>query len=407
MSVGRIKKIGGSIRSAWLVLGAVFALLLVMEAGASFLLFARDTIKFSMLGKSRIAAETRYRTDADVYHGVDWAEDYYREYVKYRKSARWRSYITWSSGKFEGKHINVNEGGIRRTWNKNVGAGNESFKIFMFGGSTTWGYGVRDDFTIPSHLSRILSEQGFNVEVTNFGELAYVSTQEVIKLLLEIRSGNAPDVAIFYDGGNDVVAAWQNQMGGDIFNLKNRETEFNILKPWKKKELNQAFMVGFIKNSATYRLVMYLSMRITGRHFYDYSETRITPDEVERIAGEALTAYSMNVKLVEEVGKQVGFGTLFYWQPAVQTKPELTPYEKNWQDEKKNCDIILRRTYELVEKSDALHSNERFHDISRIFEDYKEPFFIDNLHISEKGNEIVAQKMAQGLSRILDSSKGG
>lgn len=408
---GRIIKFGGYIRTVWSVIGIVIVLLMAIEAGSYFLLFARDTVKFSILGKSRVESWVVHRTDADVYHNADWAEDYYPEFGAYFEKIRWRPYVIWGGGKFAGKYINVDENGIRRTWNKNAGA--EKSRIFMFGGSTMWGYGVRDDFTIPSHLSRILNEQGFNVEVLNFGEIGYVSTQEIIALLLEIRRrstyvGGIPDVAVFYDGGNDVVAAWQNQ--GDAKwglpqNIENREKEFNLSKSWKKKELTTVFMTSIAKNSSISRLSKYLSMKTSGKNAYDYlEETKLAPDEVERIAKGAFDAYSMNVQLIEEVGKQLGFDTLLYWQPAVQTKSQLTPYEKRWQNEKnKNFNNIFRRTYELVEKSDDLNSNERFHDISRIFEDYKEPIYIDNVHISEEGNEIVAQRMARDVARILKS----
>ena len=46
--------------------------------------------------------------------------------------------------------------------------------------------------------------------VVNFGESGFVSTQGVIQLILELQSGNIPDLVIFYDGVNDVYAAYQS-----------------------------------------------------------------------------------------------------------------------------------------------------------------------------------------------------
>ena len=77
----------------------------------------------------------------------------------------------------------------------------------MLGGSSLWGFGARDDQTIPSLLARKLLERGISVEVKSLSELGYVSTQEVIGLFRELQEGYRPDVVIFYDGVNDTTSA--------------------------------------------------------------------------------------------------------------------------------------------------------------------------------------------------------
>ena len=57
----------------------------------------------------------------------------------------------------------------------------------MLGGSSLWGFGARDDQTIPSLLARRLHDRGVQVEVKNLSDLGYVSTQEVIGLLRELQ----------------------------------------------------------------------------------------------------------------------------------------------------------------------------------------------------------------------------
>lgn len=46
----------------------------------------------------------------------------------------------------------------------------------------------------------------------NYGENAYVSTQGLIHLILLLESGDVPDMVIFYDGVNDILAASQSWM---------------------------------------------------------------------------------------------------------------------------------------------------------------------------------------------------
>ena len=90
---------------------------------------------------------------------------------------------------------------------RGVEAEQKPVKLLMLGGSSLWGFGARDDQTIPSLLARKLHERGLKVEVKNLAELGYVSTQEVIGLIRELQTGYRPDVVIFYDGVNDTTSA--------------------------------------------------------------------------------------------------------------------------------------------------------------------------------------------------------
>ena len=74
-------------------------------------------------------------------------------------------------------------------------------EIWLFGGSTTFGYGVKNDETIAASIEKQLDNQ---YRVINFGAGYYFSTQERIlfnNLLLELP---APYAAIFIDGVNDL-----------------------------------------------------------------------------------------------------------------------------------------------------------------------------------------------------------
>jgi hypothetical protein len=77
------------------------------------------------------------------------------------------------------------------------------------------GHGVTELGTIPAYLQKGLEKvaQG-PVCVTNFAESAYVSMQGVIMLLTQLRSGNVPDVVIFYTIVDDTYAAYQSGRAG-------------------------------------------------------------------------------------------------------------------------------------------------------------------------------------------------
>ena len=63
--------------------------------------------------------------------------------------------------------------GRRATWRPAVTPGCRPAKVWMFGGSTAFGQGQRDDHTIASELARVAWEDGIAVDVTKRVELEY------------------------------------------------------------------------------------------------------------------------------------------------------------------------------------------------------------------------------------------
>jgi acyl-CoA synthetase (AMP-forming)/AMP-acid ligase II len=90
-----------------------------------------------------------------------------------------------------------------------------ALKVFTFGGSPMWGTGSPDWSTIPAYLRIELEEARRRpLCIMNFGESAYVSTQSVIELMLQLQAGNVPDIAIFTDGVNDIFTGYQSGKAG-------------------------------------------------------------------------------------------------------------------------------------------------------------------------------------------------
>lgn len=57
----------------------------------------------------------------------------------------------------------------------------KQINIFIFGGSTTFSYGVKDEQTVALYLQEFLSNKlGRDVKVYNFGRIYYYYTQEQI-----------------------------------------------------------------------------------------------------------------------------------------------------------------------------------------------------------------------------------
>ena len=76
-------------------------------------------------------------------------------------TAQWLSYqpyTVWTRKPIQGQYVNVDEQGCRVTeFNSNDP---EALRIWMVGGSTTWGMGVPDTETVPSRLAKLFNDSG-------------------------------------------------------------------------------------------------------------------------------------------------------------------------------------------------------------------------------------------------------
>ena len=118
-------------------------------------------------------------------------------------------YYSNPNHKCEGETV---EGGFRKTHYQNK---NTDKKIYVFGGSTVWGTGSSDQFTIPSILQKNINSSKKIIDkynVYNYGFSTLVSHQQ-FKLLKQVNL-NKGDIVIFYDGNNDI---WQANINKNPF----------------------------------------------------------------------------------------------------------------------------------------------------------------------------------------------
>src|SRR3990172_623080 len=138
-----------SIKRLWVTIGIALLILIALEALAWLAYATRDN--------RRNASLTRLQA-TQAYAGAHWFEEYARELSRAR--AEWRSYTYWREAPYHGKFINIDERGLRRTWNRSPAPSPGDLRVYMLGGSGMWGLGARDDFTIPSLVSKKLNSAG-------------------------------------------------------------------------------------------------------------------------------------------------------------------------------------------------------------------------------------------------------
>jgi hypothetical protein len=325
---------GRSVRTLWLQLGIALLVLVGLELAVR--LYDHAT------GANRYDDS---RAQADAYANAPWAHEVNREYNE--RSARWQPYVYWIGAPFESRYTNVSAEGLRATWKSAVAnpACQRPVRIFMFGGSTMWGEGARDDDTIASWLQRSLSTRNVCAQVSNFGQDGYVSTQEMILLAEEIQNGNAPDLATYYDGYNDPHSALTNDTAGVTYDEEAHRREFNmgnLITPDQWGQLSTTWSVliqvslkEFVHVLGLGRLARRIVAKWSPGSYIDVHgvlikapRTAMNADRATALENAAARDYLANVGIVAGLAHRFGFRRLSYWQPRLGDKPILSPYER-------------------------------------------------------------------------------
>jgi lysophospholipase L1-like esterase len=393
-AIRRLKQIGQMVTTAWLVAGVT----LLLIAGLEIALLLAFTVKDELGRAGRVDRRVR----ADTYTETSWVGGLFREERRVR--AQWHSYVYWRERPFQGEHINIDADGIRRTTPVAPvsAASGRPLRIFMFGGSTLWGSGAREAFTIPSLLARRLQAAGVAATVVNMGAVGYVSTQEVIGLLLRLQKSDVPDLVIFYDGVNDTYSAFQQQIAGLPHNEFNRVVEFNLARPSHFWRRGQLVLRDVAARLSTVRLLRSL---VGGTD--QEQQIGVRPPLLEHLAsnddanlpGAVIARYRGSVELVKAWAAHYGFRALFYWQPTIFDKPALTAYERTQRERHAEMAPFFRETYDTLRRAPPPGMD--VHDLSGIFADVALPMYADWCHLGESGNEAIATRMARDLLQVI------
>jgi hypothetical protein len=138
----------------------------------------------------------------------------------------------------------------------------------------------------------------------------------------------------------------------------------------------------------------------------------LTPEDnqtLERLADDIVADYLQNLELVRHLAQTYGFHYLFIWQPALCTNQALTAEEKQlaaWTNKK------MVRLYELVYARMARVQRPHFYNIATMFDRKKNTLYFSWAHITEEGNDQVADRLARILQQEFPSNfttqpKGG
>lgn len=326
------------------------------------------------------------RSALRAYRDADWAQGYWRELTLVQRSPEYRPYVVWRRAPYAGTTIAIDGEGRRRTYHSQCAPG--AYTVYMFGGSTLWGYGAPDWATIPSYLAEEYARHGRAACVENFGEFGWVGTQGVLELVLELKAGRRPDLVIAYDGCNDVLTPLQSgrvDVHGD----------FREIKAWHDWHRHLALgSFGWLGATNVAALAGRVAMRL-GRGGSGWR----TDAEPASLARRIVQDYVGSVDVVEALAGRHGFKAAFFWQPValVEQKP-LTPEERSRiesaRDERhRPLPALYEQTYELVR---AIR-RPNVHYVADVFNGERGDVYLDICHLAPPGNRLVARRMYEVL----------
>jgi hypothetical protein len=355
------------------------------------------------------------RADLAAYEGADYDPTATWREIKHG-TAQWlnyQPYTVWTRKPTSGQYVNVDQDGCRVTaFNADEP---EALRIWMIGGSTTWGMGVPDQETIPSRLAHLFNEAGVPTRVLNLGHTGFVSTQEVLSLVRELQKREAPDIFVVYDGLNEGLGLAERPDLPNPHYLMGRVSGLFESREVAQAPGTKGLAMGVLATTGYYRLAMSLRERLQPK---GEVLTAATPDrqfrndaDIPAVAARSVEILLENYRLMQALGDGQGFPCFFFFQPhpGVGAKPlhasevEVLATvnddpESRWILEfSREQNRIFRQRLAAGEAPDGVF------DVSDVFAEVTRPLYLDWAHLSHAGNRLVAAKLFEIIGRQICS----
>src|SRR5262249_15026384 len=131
-----------------------------------------------------------------------------------------------------------------------------------------------------------------------------------------------------------------------------------------------------IRSSGTYQIAERISDRMVARAAA--SRPRAAPER--ELAAQVVAVYGENTRLVGALAASYKFRSLFYWQPAVSTRPRLTTGEPQEARLHGGAGEFSLAPTTAARADRQLAAPGNFRDLSGVFQDHPEALFIDYVH---------------------------
>lgn len=355
------------------------------------------------------------RADLAAYEGADYDPTATWREIKHG-TAQWlnyQPYTVWTRKPTRGQYVNVDQDGSRVTAFNSDDP--EALRIWMIGGSTTWGMGVPDRETIPSRLARLFNDAGVPTRVLNLGHTGFVSTQEVLGLLRELQKREAPDIFVVYDGLNEGLGLAERPDLPNPHYLMGRVSGLFESREVARAPGTKGLAMGVLATTGYYRLAQSLRSRFgvgTDAH------PAATPDrpfrnaaDIPTVAARSVGILLENYRLMQALADGQGFPCFFFHQPhpGVGAKPlhasevEILAAVNDDPESRWILEFSREQNRIFRERLAAHETPDGVFDVSDIFAEVARPLYLDWAHLSHAGNRLVAAKLFEIIAREVCS----
>lgn len=275
-----------------------------------------------------------------------------------------------------GKFVNINEEGFRNSDKGRTNLSDDGIKIYVFGGSTTFGYGIEDAFTIPAHLQKRISNvySDKKIRVFNFGRAYYYSTQELALLLQLLRKGYSFDIAIFIDGWNETLQApyFTDELSllFDAYNYSPDELQSIVVE--------QVPLVSYVHEK--------LGGGNSKKEVFRRSKFRSDPADVRR-------EYLQNREIINLLATKYGFSAYFFIHPAPGYHNQYSNH-KFW---KQRSSDSLNAMNAKMEALEVTVNNQNAYSMTALLENYSKQPFVDEIHFTPEVCDLIAEFITQKI----------
>ncbi len=305
--------------------------------------------------------------------GQPHAAETFRDLDRAWSKVRYRPFVGWYVPDYASRYVNV-RAGERRSYEPPAGAA-KPLDIVFLGGSTMFGFGLRDEFTVSSAFAKYAQQAGIPVEVHNYGVPGFTNYQEALLLDQLLAQGQRPDLIVFYDGINDVL--------------------LNLSKPYFETtplaDPSQAFAPDFAQTLERRREA---GFGIDGAVDSDQGaspRTRTPVPPADRQVAALFEVYQRGIDLARTRAGQYGIPTVNLWQPSIFSRNPGDP------DEAAVGRLIGWDTPELFDAWRGLwraleaRLPSGVDDLSGAVDSSGEPVYYDGIHPNEAGADLIGK----------------
>jgi hypothetical protein len=270
------------------------------------------------------------------------------------------------------RHVNI-EDGRRRTWTAPA-CDCPEVRLGLYGGAGAFGLGQRDDHTIASALARLAAEDGIALEVQNNGIPEQLHWRTAFRLSWDVVSEGAPDLALFYEGAEDLRGAWalNDPPRGDIV---------GVYEPYVEDLYDELYGGGPDADPGA-------------PGFELIGHPPVEPLDAEEVGRLAAIRYARSMGVSRTAASQGGFPVFYAWEPTAFRSLGDPSSDPPAEDAQASYDAAIAAL-----PAEVL-------DLSQVLDDDVQRSFVDATTLTELGAERVAEAIYERLRPAILEAAG-